>query len=152
MHIYSFNDLKFTLKHLKRSYMFRSYDHPQGAYFVPCWSYIFKTLSDLNEPVRCATCSLRVNLTLHVAQRTSIARLILSSIQLTQYTRHPVTAPTQRNDVNHWVFLNYNFSKEQGMLPEDDRMIEICRSVLSVLISILDHYMNICAFVGVLIK
>ena len=38
------------------------------------------------------------------------------------------------------------------MLPEDDRMIEICRSVLSVLISILDHYMNICAFVGVLIK
>jgi len=30
------NNLKFTLKHLKRSYMFRSYDHPQGAYFVPC--------------------------------------------------------------------------------------------------------------------
>ena len=36
--IWSFNtsNLKFTLKHLKRSYMFRSYDHPQGAYFVPC--------------------------------------------------------------------------------------------------------------------
>ena len=31
-----FNNLKFTLKHLKRSYRFRSYDHPQGAYFVPC--------------------------------------------------------------------------------------------------------------------
>ena len=31
-----FNNLKFSLKHLKRSYMFRSYDHPQGAYFVPC--------------------------------------------------------------------------------------------------------------------
>ena len=31
-----FNNLKFTLKHLKRSYMFRSYDHPQGAYFVSC--------------------------------------------------------------------------------------------------------------------
>jgi len=29
-------NLKFTLKHLKRSYMFRSYVHPQGAYFVPC--------------------------------------------------------------------------------------------------------------------
>jgi len=27
---------KFTLKHLKRSYMFRSDDHPQGAYIVPC--------------------------------------------------------------------------------------------------------------------
>jgi len=52
-----FNNLKFTLKHLKRSYMFRSYDHPQGAYI----------------------------------------------------------------------------SKEQSMLPEDDRMIETCRSVLSVL-------------------
>jgi len=35
-------------------------------------------------------------------------------------------------DVNHRVFLNYNFSKEQSMLPEDDRMIETCRSVLSV--------------------
>jgi len=30
MHIYSFNDLKFTLKHLKCSYMFRSYDHPKN--------------------------------------------------------------------------------------------------------------------------
>ena len=36
MHIYSFNDLKFTLKHLKRYEIFRSYDHPQGAYIVPC--------------------------------------------------------------------------------------------------------------------
>jgi len=29
--------------------------------------------------------------------------------------------------------LNYNFSKEQCMLPEDDRVIETCRSVLNVL-------------------
>jgi len=29
--------------------------------------------------------------------------------------------------------LNYNFSKEQCMFPEDDRVIETCRSVLSVL-------------------
>ena len=48
------------------------------------------------------------------------------------------TAPTQRNDANHWVFLNYNFSKEQCMLPEDERMIETCTSVLSVLMWILD--------------
>jgi len=36
-HIYIYNliSLKFTLKHLKR-YMFRSHDHPQGAYIVPC--------------------------------------------------------------------------------------------------------------------
>jgi len=31
-----FNNLKFTLKRFKRSHMFRSHDHPQGAYFVPC--------------------------------------------------------------------------------------------------------------------
>ena len=37
MHMYVvFNNLKFTLKPLKRPYMFRSYDHPQGAYFIPC--------------------------------------------------------------------------------------------------------------------
>ena len=29
--------------------------------------------------------------------------------------------------------LNYNFSKEQYMLPEDDRVIETRRSVLNVL-------------------
>jgi len=34
MHIYSFNDQKFTLKHLKRSYIFRSCDPPQEAYIV----------------------------------------------------------------------------------------------------------------------
>ena len=27
--------------------------------------------------------------------------------------------------------LNYNFSKEQYILPEDDRVIETCRSVLN---------------------
>jgi len=43
----------------------------------------------------------RETLTLYVAQRTSKARLILNSIQLTQYTRHAATAPIQRNDVNH---------------------------------------------------
>ena len=28
--------------------------------------------------------------------------------------------------------LNYNFRKEQYMLPEDDRVFETCRSVLNV--------------------
>ena len=31
-------------------------------------------------------------------------------------------------------------------------MIETCRSVLSVLMRILEHLMNMCVFVGVLIK
>ena len=35
--------------------------------------------------------------------------------------------------------LNCNFSKEQIMLREDDRMIETCRSVLSVLMQTLDY-------------
>ena len=85
MHTYSFNDLKFTLKYLKRSYIFRSW--------------------------------------------------------------YAATEPTQHNDLNHWVFLNYNFSKEQGMLPEGDRKIETCKTVLSVLMWILDllnEYMCIC--------
>ena len=34
--------LKFTLKYLKISYMFRSLDHPQGAYIVTCYSYMLK--------------------------------------------------------------------------------------------------------------
>ena len=39
MHLYMYylRNLKFTLKHLKRSYMFRSYDHPQGALIVSCY-------------------------------------------------------------------------------------------------------------------
>jgi len=40
--MYYLRRLKFTLKHLKCSYMFQSYDHPQGAYSVPCWSYNLK--------------------------------------------------------------------------------------------------------------
>jgi hypothetical protein len=67
------------------------------------------------------------------------AGLILNSIRLTQYTRHAATAPTQRNGINHCVFLNYNFSKEQCMLHENDRLIETCRRVLNVLMWILDH-------------
>ena len=36
VYVYNLISLKFTLKHLKRSYMMRSHDHPQGAYIVPC--------------------------------------------------------------------------------------------------------------------
>ena len=32
-----------------------------------------------------------------------------------------------------FIFLTYNFSKEQYVLPEDDLRIETCRSVLNVL-------------------
>ena len=41
MYIFSFNDLKFTLKHLKRSYIFRSYDHPQEEYNIVIHIYSF---------------------------------------------------------------------------------------------------------------
>ena len=33
-YIYNIRSLKFTLKHLKHSYMFRSHDHPQGSYII----------------------------------------------------------------------------------------------------------------------
>ena len=59
---------------------------------------------------------------------------MLPQHQIMQYTRRAATAPTQCNNVNHRVFLNYNFSKEQYKLPEDDSMIETCRRVLSAFI------------------
>jgi len=34
----------------------------------------------------------------------------------------------------------YNFSIEQYVLPEDDRMIETCRNVLRVLMKILNFF------------
>ena len=36
IYIYYLRSLKFTLKYLKPSYMFRSHNHPQGTYIVPC--------------------------------------------------------------------------------------------------------------------
>jgi len=53
MHIYSLNDLKFTLKHLKRSYMFRSYDHLSGSILCFLLKLQFKknTLIDLHRHV-----------------------------------------------------------------------------------------------------
>jgi len=42
IYIYYLGSLEFTLTHLKRSYMFRSHDHPHGAYIVPCSSYNLK--------------------------------------------------------------------------------------------------------------
>ena len=58
--------------------------------------------------------------------------------------------------------LNYNFSKEQYMLPKDDRVIETCRSVLNILDFLNNIYIYrfvcvcvcvcVCAFVGAVIK
>jgi len=98
-----------------------------AACLVYCVSRMLFRMS-LAMDVRCAMYSLRHN-----------TQDMLPQHQLTQHTTHAATAPTQHNDVNHWVFLNSNFSKEQCMPPEDDRMIETCRNVLSVLMWILDH-------------
>ena len=48
-------------------------------------------------------------------------------------TRHAATAPNLTERSNSLDVLNYNFSKEKCTPPEDDRVIEICRSVLNVL-------------------
>ena len=42
-----------------------------------------------------------------------------------------------------------NFSKEQSMLPEDDRGVETCRRVLNVLMLILDFLNNIYIYIYV---
>jgi len=47
--------------------------------------------------------------------------------------RHAATAPKLTQRSSSLNVLNYNFSKEKCMLPEDDRVIETCRGVLSVL-------------------
>jgi len=96
MQIYSFNDLKFTLKHLKLSYMFRSYDHPKEHTL-----FLAKIIVQKHSVIYIVTLQFGIP----------------NCIRLTQYTRHAAITPTQRNDVNHWVFLNYNFSKEQCMSP-----------------------------------
>jgi hypothetical protein len=46
--------------------------------------------------------------------------------------QHAATPPLNYNDVILLIVLTYNFSQVQDKLPEDDRMIETCRSVLSV--------------------
>ena len=51
------------------------------AYLVYCLSIILFRMSLAMDP--------------------SIARLILNSVRLSQYTRHAASAPTQRNDINH---------------------------------------------------
>ena len=64
--------------------MFRSYDHPQVAYIVPCKSYSLKTLSDLHryvelvlwQPVLCES---------HATRRTTH---IHSQAHSEQYTTH----------------------------------------------------------------
>ena len=47
------------------------------------------------------------------------------------YIKFPSFTPT--TGMTHFLVLNYNFSKEKGMLSEDDRVLETCRSVLNVL-------------------
>jgi len=37
------------------------------------------------------------------------------------------------SSTNSLNVLNYNFSKEQYMFPEDERVIETCRNVLNIL-------------------
>jgi len=64
--------------------MFRTHDHPQGVYVVPCKSYHLKH---------------------------SVHYFVMLTLVLWQH----------------------NFSKEQCILPQDDRVIETCRSVLNVL-------------------
>ena len=96
--------------------MFRSYDHPQGAHFVPCKSYSLKhsVVSLHFSSIALAWCN---------AQQAKLSN-IYKNTRLKLF---------KTNAAISLSVLNCNFSKEQSVLPEDDRMIETRRSVLSVL-------------------
>jgi len=83
-----------------------------------------------------------------------ILQFTLTSLQyLYRCTVHSVVYLINPPTCAHiFIYLPKIHIKTLKMLPEDDRMIETCRIVLSVLMWILDHEMNICVFVGVLIK
>jgi len=56
------------------------------------------------------------------------------SVRLAIYTTNDTLPQHKINITNKSLcVLNCNFNKEQNKLPEDDRMIETCRSVLSIL-------------------
>ena len=57
IYIYCLRSLKFTLKHLKDFYMFRTYDHPPGAHIVPWgWSYVRK----IQERCKCFNVNIKL--------------------------------------------------------------------------------------------
>jgi hypothetical protein len=97
--------------------MFRSYDHPQGAYFVPCYSYSLKhsviyfvTLIWCCDSMSCVVGELYAvqlrlavgvlvvpySVRLHIGSRSQ-----LNTAQLTPNTPHAATAPNLYNEVNH---------------------------------------------------
>jgi len=62
----------------------------------------------------------------------AVAAMLYAVQRCTAYNM-AATAPKLTKISNLLNVLNYNFSKEQYMLPEDDRVIETCRSILNVL-------------------
>ena len=75
-----------------------------------------------------------MSLTLHNIRRTTITGLTLNSVRLShKKTRHAATSPKLTERSNSLNVLNYNFSKEQIILPEDDHVIETCRNALNAL-------------------
>jgi hypothetical protein len=48
--------------------------------------------------------------------------------------KHTICCCTTETYNKVFIFLAYNFSKEQYVLPEDDLRIETCRSVINVLV------------------
>jgi hypothetical protein len=135
---------KFTLKHLKSSYMFRSIDHPREAYAVPCRSYMLKWSVKL----------IVISTGTGVEYRVSYARCFLCREVETRNSVHKTHDMLQHHRLKwRWVLLiilKYSFGKELHMLPEDDLWIETCRSFLSVLMWILRiNTIYNRAFVGV---
>ena len=122
----------FTLTHLKCSYMFWSLVHPQGARIVPCWRYMLKLwicryIYQWCDSISCVC----VCVVFSTGGYVDWLQFELGRVK--RIHKHTICChiTDKYNDI--FTILTCNFSKEQYVLPEDDLRIEICRSILSVL-------------------
>jgi hypothetical protein len=125
MHIYSFNDLKFTVKHLKNDPIYFDLTINLREHTLLLAKFTFQKHSVIYIVTLSWCCG-------------SMPCVLSESYTVQNGPGYGCALCDVQREVS-LVFLNHNFSKEQCMLPEDDRMIETCRSVLSVLMRILNH-------------
>jgi len=117
MHIYIlFKKSKITL-HLKRSYMFRSHDHLQAAFIVPCWSYNLKHsvnyLVMLTLVLWQHVVFLCVSRTLFRMSLVMVVRRMLCSVRLARYGLCRTLCSVR---LAHFGCASYVVQRETGLL------------------------------------
>ena len=109
--------------------MFRSLDHPQGANNVPSQSYML----EISYYIICFSDAAAYHVYVYMLYSlqgglSTLDRPPCKEYNMYTYTRYAAASPKHKV----FIFLTYNFSKEQYVLPEDDLRIERCRNVLNV--------------------